>query len=98
SVHDTIIIFDKLKEEEKSGRYSGLEEKINAALTLTIVRSANTSITTILVLASLVILGGSATRWFSISLLIGMFLGTYSSPFIAAPMYYFLTRFFKKRA
>jgi len=97
SVHDTIIIFDKLKEEENAGRYSSLEEKINAALTLTIVRSTNTSITTILVLASLVILGGSATHWFSISLLIGMFLGTYSSPFVAAPMYYFLTRFFKKK-
>ncbi|MCR4330176.1 MAG: protein translocase subunit SecF [Candidatus Roizmanbacteria bacterium] len=97
SVHDTIIIFDKLKEEESAGRYGSLEEKINAALTLTIVRSTNTSITTILVLASLVILGGSATRWFSISLLIGMLFGTYSSPFIAAPMYYFLTRFFKKR-
>ena len=97
SVHDTIIIFDKLKEEENAGRYSSLEEKINAALTLTIVRSTNTSITTILVLASLVILGGSATHRFSISLLIGMFLGTYSSPFVAAPMYYFLTRFFKKK-
>lgn len=98
SVHDTIVIFDKLKEEEGLGRFGSLEERINAALTLTIVRSINTSITSILVLAALVILGGSATHWFSISLLIGMFLGTYSSSFIAAPMYYFLTRFFKKRA
>ena len=95
SVHDTIVIFDKLKEEEGLGRYGSLEEKINTALTL--IRSINTSITSILVLAALVILGGSATRWFSISLLIGMFLGTYSSSFIAAPTYYFLTRFFKKR-
>lgn len=97
SVHDTIIIFDKLKEEENSGRYHDLKDKINAALTLTIVRSTNTSITTILVLAALVVLGGGATRWFSVALLTGMILGTYSSPFIAAPVYYFLTNFFKRR-
>ncbi len=92
SVHDTIIIFDKIKEEQRVARFGTLEEQINSALTLTISRSINNSLTIILMLSALVLLGGGSVQWFGVSLLIGSVVGTYSSPFVATPLFYFLTR------
>lgn len=91
SVHDTIVIFDKIKEEERLGRFSTREDEINSALTLTITRSINNSLTIILMLSALVLLGGGSIRWFATSLLIGSIVGTYSSPFVATPIYYLLS-------
>ncbi len=91
SVHDTIVIFDKIKEEERLGRFAAQEDQINSALTLTITRSINNSLTIILMLSALVLLGGGSIRWFATSLLIGSIVGTYSSPFVATPIYYLLS-------
>jgi len=92
SVHDTIVIFDKIQEEEKQGTYRNLEERINWSLNLTMMRSLNNSLTVVIMLSSLIILGGESTRWFAASLLIGTLFGTYSSPFIATPLYYLLSK------
>jgi len=97
SVHDTIIIFDKIKEERHTGRFGDLGETINGALTLTMTRSVNNSLTIILMLSALFILGGGAIRWFSFALLLGTFFGTYSSPFIATPTLYFLEMLSEKK-
>jgi len=92
SVHDTIVIFDKIQEEEKQGTYRTLEERINWSLNLTMMRSLNNSLTVVIMLSSLIILGGESTRWFATSLLIGTLFGTYSSPFVATPLYYLLSK------
>lgn len=90
SVHDTIIIFDKIAEEQRNGTYNSLEETINAALTLTIGRSFNNSFTVVIMLTAMILLGGETIRWFASALLFGTLFGTYSSPFIATPLFYFL--------
>lgn len=90
SVHDTIVIFDKVQEEEKQGSFSQLSQRLNWALNLTMMRSLNNSLTVVIMLSALIILGGESTRSFALSLLIGTLTGTYSSPFVATPVYYLL--------
>lgn len=85
SVHDTIVVFDRIREINK--KYGGeLENVANRALSETMVRSLNNSFTIIFMLAALFLLGGTTIKWFAIALLIGTILGTYSSPFVAVPL------------
>lgn len=86
SVHDTIIVFDKIREYRKNDTITQFSVLANKAFTETIVRSLNNSLTTVLMLIALVLLGGSSTRFFVSTLLIGIITGTYSSPFIAIPL------------
>jgi preprotein translocase subunit SecF len=92
SVHDTIVIFDKIQEEESSGRFNNLTDRINWALNVTMMRSLNNSLTVVIMLSALIILGGESTKGFAISLLIGTITGTYSSPFVATPIYFSLAK------
>jgi len=92
SVHDTIVIFDQIREEEKQGTYQDTKDIINWSLNLTMARSINNSLTILLMLSALIVLGGESIRWFAVALLIGTLLGTYSSPFIASPVYYLLVK------
>src|SRR3989344_8414562 len=89
SVHDTIVVFDKIREHEK---YSSLPLTImaNKAFTETVVRSVNNSLTIVLMLVPLMIFGGSSIRFFAVALLIGTITGMYSSPFVATPFLVFL--------
>lgn len=91
SVHDTIVMFDKIREYKKT---SGLDIEIlaNKALTETIVRSVNNSLTIILMLVPLTFFGGDAVKFFAAALLIGTVTGTYSSPCIATPLLVLLER------
>ncbi len=86
SVHDTIVVFDRIRENLR--RYVGVPfaEVVNNSIVETIVRSLNTSLTSILVLLTLFLFGGESIRWFVGALLIGMISGTYSSIFNAAPI------------
>lgn len=85
SVHDTIVIFDRIREiKRKHG--GGIEEVSNRAISETMRRSINNSLTIIFMLLFLVIFGGGSIRWFAVALLIGTILGTYSSPFVAVPI------------
>ena len=86
SVHDTIVVYDRIRELRKKYPRHSLVSLINTAVTETLSRSINNSITIIIMLAAMVLLGGDRIHWFAVALLIGAITGTYSSTFIAAPL------------
>ncbi len=86
SVHDTIVVFDRIRENLLRRRESSFEDTVNKSINETIGRSVNTSLTALLALASLFFIGGESIRFFSLALMIGIIVGTYSSIFIASPL------------
>ena len=94
SVHDTIVVFDRIREQLVTNPNRDLHTLVNNAVSQTLSRSLNNSMTIIFMLTSLVLLGGETIRWFATALLIGTVLGTYSSPFLAVPL---LTVFKRKK-
>ncbi|MBI2025998.1 MAG: protein translocase subunit SecF [Candidatus Levybacteria bacterium] len=86
SVHDTIVVFDRIRENLKRMGGTDFEETVNDSILQTLDRSFNTSLTVILVLFALLLFGGESIRWFVVALLIGIISGTYSSIFNAAPI------------
>jgi preprotein translocase subunit SecF len=86
SVHDTIVVFDRIRENLFKYYSGNFEEIVNKSVNDTISRSINTSLTVILVLLSIYIFGGSSIKNFALTLIIGIFVGTYSSIFIASPI------------
>lgn len=88
SVHDTIVVFDRIRELQKSHSKEKRVTIINAAIWQTLSRSLNNSVTLIIMLLALVLLGGETIRWFAVALLIGAVTGTYSSTFVAVPLLY----------
>lgn len=86
SVHDTIVVFDRLRENLKRIPSGTFRDIANISVAQTIARSLNTSITVILVLLAVVLLGGSTIRPFTLTLLVGIAVGTYSSIFVATPL------------
>ena len=92
SVHDTIIIFDKIREYRNVEGRIDMEYGANKALTETMVRSLNNSMTIIFMLLALTLLGGSTIRFFIATLLIGTVTGTYSSQFVATPILVWLEK------
>lgn len=91
SVHDTIVVFDKIREYQRISS-APLSRLANKALTETMVRSINNSLTIALMLVPLVLFGGETIRFFAAALLIGTITGTYSSPFVATPLFVFLEK------
>lgn len=86
SVHDTIVFFDRIRELRKKQASQPLKELVNTAVMQTMSRSINNSLTIIIMLIALVLLGGESIRWFSVALLVGAVTGTYSSTFTAVPL------------
>jgi preprotein translocase subunit SecF len=86
SVSDTIVVFDRIRENLKNKKYDTFEETVGQSINQTFTRSINTSMTVILVLLALVFFGPSSTRVFAMMLTAGMFFGTYSSIFLASPL------------
>ena len=86
SLNDTIVVYDRIRENFRLMRNKSTEEIMNISVNVTLSRTIMTSLTVILVLASLFFLGGEVIHNFSIVLLFGVFFGTYSSIFIASPM------------
>ena len=86
SLNDTIVIYDRIRENFRLMRNKSTEEIMNISVNVTLSRTIMTSVTVILVLLSLFFLGGEIIHNFSIVLLFGVFFGTYSSIFIASPM------------
>lgn len=86
SVHDTIVVYDRIRELKQKHKALSLTEIVNAAVLQTLSRSLNNSFTIIFMLLALVLLGGVTIRWFAVALLIGAITGTYSSTFTAAPL------------
>jgi len=85
SVHDTIIIFDRIRENLRVYAGQTMEFVVNHSISQTITRSLNTSLTVVLVLLALLLFGGDTIRYFVLALLIGILIGTYSSIFVASP-------------
>ncbi len=92
SVHDTIVIFDKIREYHTEEKSLEMESAANQALTETMVRSLNNSMTIVFMLLALTTMGGSTIRFFIMTLLIGTITGTYSSPFVATPILVWLEK------
>jgi len=90
SLNDTIIIYDRIRENLELHTTADLEEILNASVNQTLSRTVLTSMTTIMVLLSLYFLGGEVIAPFAFTMLIGVLVGTYSSVFIASPLLLFL--------
>lgn len=86
SVHDTIVVFDRVRENLEKRGAANFEKTVNDSILQTIGRSLNTSVTVLLVLFALLLFGGESIRWFVVALIVGMLSGTYSSIFNAAPI------------
>jgi len=86
SVHDTVVVFDRIRENLQKTGAGTFENVVNESILQTLVRSLNTSFTAILVLIALLIFGGESIRWFIAALLLGTITGTFSSIFNAAPL------------
>lgn len=86
SLNDTIVVFDRIRENFLNSRSTDTEEIINGALNQTLSRTIMTSITTLLVLLALFFLGGEIIHGFAIALIIGVLVGTYSSIYVASSM------------
>lgn len=86
SVHDTVVVYDRIRELQKRHPGAQLETLINTAIAETLARSVNNSLTIIFMLLALWLMGGETIKWFIFALLIGTIAGTYSSTFTAAPL------------
>jgi preprotein translocase subunit SecF len=86
SVHDTIVVFDRIRENMIVSQRLSFEQIVNLSIMQTAARSIITSFTVVLVLGALFLFGGDTLKGFSLALLIGVISGTYSSIFNAAPL------------
>ena len=90
SINNTVVIFDRVRENVNLFPKKGWKERFNSANNSTLLRTINTSGTTIVVLLAIFIFGGETIRGFVFALLVGMIAGTFSSLFIASPLAYAL--------
>ena len=86
SVHDSIVVFDRIRENITTNPQSSLSENVNSALLQTMARSLNTSLTLLLPIGALLLLGGDTIQSFLLAILVGVVVGTYSSIAIAAQL------------
>lgn len=96
SVNDTIVVFDRIRENLYKDEVEDFEGSVNLSVNQTITRSLNTSLTTLFVLLAVYFLGGTSIRYFILALITGVIAGTYSSIFIASPMLVVWRKFRKK--
>lgn len=96
SVHDTIVVFDRVRERLRMHPAETFEQTVNSSINQTLVRSINTSMTAILVLLVLYFFGGESIAFFVLALILGLTAGTYSSVFVASPLLVTFQRFTRK--
>lgn len=97
SVHDTIVVFDRIREYRRRDEKTRFDELADRALTETMGRSLTNSFTIIFMLLALILMGGETVRWFVVALLVGTVSGTYSSPFVATPILLLWDRWEKRK-
>jgi len=85
SVNDSVVVFDRIRENLIRGTVD-YEKAVNQSLNQTLVRSVNTSLTTLFVLLAIFFFGGETLKYFSLALILGISFGTYSSLFLASPL------------
>lgn len=98
SVHDTIVTYDRIRENLLLNPNQDFEETVNSSIRQTIVRSLNTSLTLLLMLTALLVVGGASIRPFISALTIGVFIGTYSSIFVASQLLVVWQKLAQRRA
>jgi preprotein translocase SecF subunit len=86
SVNDTIVVFDRIREDVKLSKNRPYQETANLSINRTLSRTLLTSLTTLLTVTMLLLFGGGAIHGFAIALFIGILVGTYSSIFVATPV------------
>lgn len=86
SVHDTIVVFDRIRENLPKNLSKKFTEVVNISITQTLARSLNTSLTVVIVLLAMLLFGGESIKWFIVALLVGIISGTYSSIFNATAL------------
>lgn len=86
SVNDTVVVFDRVRENLLRGAGADFEQTVDKSLNQTLARSLGTSLTTLFVLSAIFFLGGTTLKYFSLALIIGIVAGTYSSIFLAGPL------------
>jgi preprotein translocase subunit SecF len=84
SLNDTIVVFDRVRENFKAMRKKTPEQVFNTSINQTLSRTVITSLTTLLVLSALFIFGGAMIHGFAFALIVGVLIGTYSSIFVAS--------------
>ena len=92
SVSDSVVVFDRIRENILRKGRSDFGEKVHVSVIQTLSRSINTSLTTILPLVAIYFFGGETIQAFSLALIIGIILGTYSSIFVASPILIWLSK------
>jgi preprotein translocase subunit SecF len=96
SVHDTIVVFDRIRENLIKFPRDTFEEVVNRSVNQTFTRSINTSLTVLIVLLAVLLFGGVTIKYFVLTLIVGVVVGTYSSIFIASPLLVVWQRLSKK--
>jgi len=86
SINNTVVVFDRIRENKTRGISPDFAVTVNSSLTETLARSLNTSLTTLCVVLALLLFGGATIHYFVLALLFGLLAGTYSSLFIAGPL------------
>jgi len=92
SVNDTIVVFDRIRENLLSFRGKDLKTVVNRSINETLIRCLNTGLSTLFVLLVLFLFGGETIRYFVLAMIVGIISGTYSSIFIASPILLFRNR------
>lgn len=90
SINDTVVVFDRVRENRRKYKKMSLPDLFNLSINGTLSRTVMTSVTTLLALGALYVFGGEVIRGFSIALIWGILIGTYSSVFIAVPLLVYL--------
>jgi preprotein translocase subunit SecF len=102
SINDTIVVFDRIRENlalnAKHSKREEFADVVGRSIKQTLARSINTSLTVVIMLAALYFVGPASTRDFSLTLIVGMIAGTYSSIFLASPMLVAWEKFSRRRA
>ena len=100
SINDTIVVFDRIREnlKRKTKKKIDFVECLNNSINQVMIRSINTSVTTLFAIVAILIFGGDSLRTFIVTLLVGMLAGTYSSVFIATPIVYLLDKNSKNKS
>lgn len=101
SIHDTIVVFDRVRENLRVNSGNKIkktfEETVGASISQTFIRSINTSLTTLLAILVVYLIGPVATKHFALALLVGIFFGTYSSIFIGSNLLVTLEKMQEKK-
>ena len=98
SMNDTVVIYDRIRENLSKYSSSSIEDISNTSINETLSRTIITSVTTLLALGSIFVLGGEILKGFSLAMIIGVLIGTYSSIFVASPILKYLKVSYKSIA